>query len=95
MAYSLSLPPQLAKHWTVKIRDRERVEPPHVTLLRGTRAWRLDLRTGEFLDDEPDPRDVSKRLIETVRGHWQELCAAWDRMYPENPVGSGEERDDE
>jgi len=50
MVYDLELPPQFRQGgWKVKIRDRERVEPPHVTLLFRTSAWRLDLRTGEFL----------------------------------------------
>ena len=46
MTYSLRLPRKF-KQWKVKIRDRETVEPPHVTLLRKTQAWRIDLRTGE------------------------------------------------
>jgi hypothetical protein len=95
MSYTLPLPAPLARHWTVKIRDRERVEPPHVTLLRGTRAWRLNLRTGAFMDDHPDPREVPKTLLEVVEARWAELCAAWDRMYPENPVLSEEAGEDE
>jgi hypothetical protein len=94
MAFSLGLPPRLAKQWAVKIRDRERVEPPHVTILRGRRAWRWDLRTGEFMDAEPDPDDVPEELLKEVRGKWELLRARWDEMYPENPVHS-EEDDDE
>ena len=29
------------RQWAVKIRDRERVEPPHVTLLRKTLVLRI------------------------------------------------------
>lgn len=94
MAYSLKLPPQLEKQWAVKIRDRERVEPPHVTILRGKRAWRRDLRTGEFMDEEPDPKDVPEDLLKEVNDNWDVLCTKWDEMYPENPVHS-EEDDDE
>jgi hypothetical protein len=69
MAFSLSLPAALvAQGWKAKIRDRERTEPPHVTVLQKTRAWRVDLRTGRFLDKEPDPNDVPKELLnELVR----------------------------
>jgi hypothetical protein len=39
MAFSLPLsPPLRAQGWKVKIRDRERSEPPHVTILHRTRA---------------------------------------------------------
>ena len=95
MARSLPLPSQLARQWTVKIRDRERVEPPHVTVLRGTRSWRLDLRTGEFMDEEPDPREVPRKLLQVVKEHWDDLRTAWDEMYPENPVSTEAEGDDE
>ncbi len=94
MVYSLKLPPQLAKQWAVKIRDRERVEPPHVTILRGRRAWRQDLRTGKFMDEEPDPNEVPEDLLKEVKDNWDVLCTTWDEMYPENRVHS-EEDDDE
>jgi hypothetical protein len=61
MAFLLPLPSALvAQGWKAKIRDRERTEPPHVTVLQKTRAWRFDLRAGRFLDMEPDPKDVPK-----------------------------------
>ena len=51
MAFSLELPVDLRKAgWKVKIRDRERLEPPHVTIPLKASAWRLDLRTGQFLE---------------------------------------------
>ncbi len=81
------------QRWKAKIRDKERVEPPHVSLLRGTRTWRLGLRSGAFLDREPDPTEVPPALIEEVFASWAELRAAWDEMYPENPVES--DHDDE
>ena len=95
MAYSLPLPSRLARQWTVKIRDRERVEPPHVTILRGTRGWRVDLRSGEYLDEEPDPRDVPAEVRRALDDHWDELRRMWDSMYPENPVSGETEPDDE
>jgi hypothetical protein len=89
MTYLLRLPKKL-KQWSVKIRDRERLEPPHVTVLRKTRAWRLDLRSGEFMDAEPNPDDVPKALVQFIKedARWQELRDAWDAMYPENPIES-------
>jgi hypothetical protein len=94
MAYAVRLPPALAGQWAIKIRDRERVEPPHCTILKGTRAWRVDLRSGKFMDAEPDPREVPNAVLAALKSHWDELCARWDEMYPGNPV-AGEEPSDE
>jgi hypothetical protein len=77
----------------VKIRDRERVEPPHVTVLRKTQAWRLDLRTGEYLDKEPDPAEVPKAVRKVIDANWDTLRAAWDAMYPENPIEADEDEE--
>lgn len=77
--------------WKVKIRSRERLEPPHVTILRKTLAWRLSLRDGAFLDAEPDPRSVPSALAREVRARFPLLQAAWDARYPENPVQSEKE----
>lgn len=94
MAFSLPLPAAWrSQGWKVKIRDKERLEPPHVTILRGTRAWRLGLRTGKFLDSEPDPADVPLELVTEVRRHWPRLQEEWDTMYPKNLVKSKENGD--
>ena len=59
MPSQLPLPERLAKDgWKVKIRDRERLEPPHATVIRGNRAWRWNLRSRQFMDREPDPGDL-------------------------------------
>lgn len=95
MAFSLSLPAALvAQGWKAKIRDRERTEPPHVTVIHRTRAWRVDLRTGRFLDREPDPNDVPKELLDELTRQSALLRRTWDEMYPENPVESKESSDD-
>lgn len=96
MAYSLRLPRKF-KQWKVKIRDRETVEPPHVTLLRKAQGWRIDLRTGEFMDAEPDPADVPEGLVKFIKaeGNWQGLCEQWDSMYPHNLVESEQETEEE
>jgi hypothetical protein len=94
MAFNLRLPALLAKmRWKVKIRDKERVEDPHITIIRGTSAWRVCLRDGRFMDGG-SWKDMPDSLRQAVLAHWQELCDAWDRMYPHNPI-QGEEGDND
>ena len=89
--FSLRLPPGLRlAGWKVKIRDRERLEPPHVMILFRTRAWRLDLRTGRFLDSDASWRDLDPRLRPLIEDRWCRLCDEWDARYPGNPVGDSE-----
>jgi hypothetical protein len=96
MAHELSLPQVFEqRRWKVKIRDRERVEPPHVTVLARSKAWRLNLRTGEWMDTSPDPSEVPEELCNFIWSRRDELREAWDEMYPENPVSSAEEACDD
>lgn len=89
--FTLSLPePWVNRGWKVKIRDRERLEPPHVTILHRTRAWRFDLRSEKFLDKEPDPGVVPKEVVVVVRSNLTLLRQEWDRMFRENRVFSQE-----
>lgn len=93
MAYSFSVPGALAQQgWKVKIRDRERNEPPHVTILCRTRAWRYGLRERAFLDREPPPREVPAEVITAVESQLDHIKVVWDQMYPKNPVGAQEGR---
>lgn len=88
MARQLPLPTGLLKEgWKVKIRDRERVEPPHATVIRGQSEWRWALRSRRFMDREPDPRGVPNDVVTLLALHHAQLVAWWDEMYPENPVG--------
>lgn len=89
MPFDLPLPAALRKaRWKVKIREKESREPPHVTILRGPRAWRIDLRSGEFMDAQPDPADVPEKILTHIKEEatWRLLCAEWDCKYPSNPV---------
>jgi hypothetical protein len=87
MAFALPLPaPWTSQQWKLKIRDRERLEPPHVTLLHRTRAWRWDLRSGGFMDVDPPPSDVPVELVQFIERNLRTLRSEWDRMYPRNPV---------
>src|ERR1700689_4376551 len=72
---------------------RKTREHPHVTILRGTKAWRINLRTGAFMDGDPDPAEVPNQLVELIEQEatWQRLQYEWDRMYPNNPVSGDEE----
>lgn len=89
MAFNLPLTARdRAASWKAKIRDLERVEPPHVTILHKTRSWRVGLRDGKFLDRDPPGREVPSTVLETVTAQLPRLQAEWDRMYPENPVKS-------
>ncbi len=95
MPFTLKLSePWAGRGWRVKIRDRERLEPPHVTILHRTGAWRFDLRSEKFLDKEPDPTDVPKAVVDEVRSNLPLLRQEWNRMFPENAIFS-QEADDE
>lgn len=87
MPFELPLPNPFRRYgWKVKIRDRERLEPPHITIFHKTKTWRIELRRVVFLDGEPDPRDVPPEILEFVQAHLNEFRGAWDSMYPANPV---------
>ena len=93
MPFSLRLPePWATLGWKAKIREDERNEEPHVSILFKLWTWRLSLRTGEFLDAVPRPRDVPAELVEWVWGQRELLRANWDEKYPENVVFSKEDR---
>ena len=90
MPFNLRLHPSLSQAgWKVKIREKETREPPHVTVLRKTDAWRIDLRTGKFMDQHSTPSDVPQELLDYIKSEeiWKQLCDEWDKKYPSNPVG--------
>ena len=90
MAFNLKLPSILAKmRWKVTIRDKERVEDPHFTIIHRTTVWRIGLRDGRFMDGG-SWKDMPDELREIVRKRWAQLHAAWDEMYPHNPVRGDE-----
>jgi hypothetical protein len=96
--FDLSLPLRFRRaRWKVKIREKETREPPHATILRGTKAWRINLRTREFMDAEPDPADVPSGLVTHIKLEkvWKKLCDEGDKKYPGNPVQGEREADDE
>ncbi len=92
MAFSLEMPGLLyTEGWKVKIRDKERLEPPHVAIFRKRQQWRIGLRDGAFLTPGGSWHDIDERVREVVEANWQLLCDQWDRTYPSNRVSSAEE----
>ena len=95
MPFNLILSRALAKAgWKVKIRDQERLEEPHVTVIRGTGAWRIGLRNRGFLD-AGKWKEFPHALRRAIEENWEVLSKEWDALYPNNPVGSaGEDAND-
>lgn len=93
MPFHFVLPQELsAQGWKVKIREKERVEPPHVSLMKRQETWRCGLRQQNFLDKRPPPRVVPKELVEFLTKNLEQLILNWDLMYPHNPVNSQDEK---
>lgn len=72
--------------WKVKIRDKERLEPPHVTIIKGTKSWRWDLRRQVFMDPYPPTKEVPEDLVTKLKAEHSNLKKQWDLKYPENKV---------
>jgi len=90
MVYELRMPTTLRNRgWKVKIRNLERTEDPHVTILWKTKAWRYNIRNPGFMDREPDPSDVPLGVVKHIRENLDGLRKQWDKKHPENPVESG------
>jgi hypothetical protein len=95
MPFELPLPKTLkAAGWKVKIREKERVEPPHVTIMHQADEWRLGLRDQRLLVPPGGRlRDIDPGVMTIIEEHWAQLKHTWDVKYPENPVSSAEEED--
>jgi hypothetical protein len=95
MPFELKLPAAIKKSgWKVKIMEKERLEPPHVTILyKASPSQRLGLRDGTFLVPPGGTwGGIPPEVQHTIESNWQALIEAWDRMYPENPVkGTGDD----
>jgi hypothetical protein len=80
--------------WKVKLYGNERLEPPHITLRRGIRKWRIGLRDMQFLESSDSWDDIDPEVIEQLNKAVESLREAWDKMYPSNPVSSEKDEDD-
>jgi hypothetical protein len=95
MADPIDLPKKLrVQGWKVKVYSRERLEPPHLTLICREKVWRIGLRTSEFMTPPGGSwRDIEPAVRLILEAHGQILCDAWDEQHPTNRVLS-EEADD-
>ena len=96
MPFDVPLPKKLkAEGWKVKIREKERVEQPNVTVIHKVDEWRLGLRDGRLLVP-PGGRikDIDPAVMRIIQEHREELIEAWDEKYPENPVSGAEDEED-
>jgi len=93
LAFSLDLPEPLgSEEWKVKIRDKERLEPPHVTIFPKRHEWRLGLRDGTFLVPPGGSwTEIDERVRGAIDANWQLLRHQWDRAYPANRVSTEED----
>jgi hypothetical protein len=93
MPHELDLPKRLkAKGWKVKIREKERLEPPHVTIICGKKEWRVGLRDKTFLVPPGGKwADIDDEVRDLIENNWKSLQNAWDKKYPSNPISSKEE----
>lgn len=69
----------------MKIREKERLEVPHLTVFRKGDKWRISLRDRSVLDDG-NWNDILEEVRNLIFQSWELLCSEWDRKYPENPV---------
>jgi hypothetical protein len=74
--------------WKVKIHDFERLEPPHVTIYRKLRVWRLSLRDGSFLLTTDRWSDIHSSVRQEIENNWELLVSEWNALHPDNPVSS-------
>lgn len=87
MPFELNLPPPLPNDgWQVKIYDAESRETPHITIIRGTKKWRIDLRKQKLMDPEPPLREVDDDVLDAIENNWDRLVDEWDALHPDNPV---------
>ncbi len=97
MPFSLDLPKRLrVKGWKVKIQEKERLEPPRVTVWHGEEVWRIGLRDRRFLVPPGGGwKDIDQEVRTLIEDedHWEQLRNAWDQRYPSNPVSSTEGND--
>lgn len=94
MPVDLILPSPLpGEGWKVKICEKERLEPPHVTISRKTERWRVGLRDGSFLEPPGGSwKEIDPRVKAEIESRWQWLVEEWDKKYPANPVRSDANR---
>ncbi|MCZ6698752.1 MAG: hypothetical protein O7D94_07475 [Planctomycetota bacterium] len=59
-----------------------------MTILRKSKIWRLSLRTGAFLEESQSWEQIDAAVRQVIDANWKNLQASWDALYPENPIAS-------
>lgn len=87
MAFNPDLPLDLkSAGWKVKIRDKERLEEPHIANLKEPESsWRLSLLSKEFLHPGGNWREIDGGVRHAGEHNWMSLIKEWNRTYPGNP----------
>lgn len=98
MALNVSLPKrEHSEGWRLKIRDNERLEPPHVTVLfKGTAIGRWGLRERAFLVPPACSLNDVPQAVRDLLGDdatFKAMCEHWDKTYASNPVGGSDDPD--
>ncbi|MBS0267238.1 MAG: hypothetical protein JSS02_35265 [Planctomycetes bacterium] len=94
MPFSLPLTAALRKAgWQVKIYDAEGPDPPHVSIFRRGKKWRVSLLTGEFLYPGGTWREIDVDVRELIRREWVTLKIEWNKLHGKlNPIDDVEHR---
>jgi hypothetical protein len=58
--------------------------------------WRLGLRDRQLLVPPGGKiKEIEPGVMQIIDEHWEELQEAWDEKYPENPISSAEDEEEE
>lgn len=86
MPYDVPIPEPLQALWKAKVLDKEVPrEEPHVTIIC-KKQRRYAIRTWEFLDVDPPPREVPVEVLNAIQGDEANVVAAWNDRHPHNPL---------
>lgn len=75
--------------WKIKIRLKERNEHLHVTVMKKTKVWRINLRDFTFVDDIAPMKELPSFIKGIIRENICLLRSEWDDLYGDvNPVNT-------
>ena len=76
MPYNLNYP-TVEAGWKVKIREKERTEPPHISVMKKQETWRWGSRAALT---ETASEGRAKEMIEHLQANLEKLIAVWDKV---------------
>lgn len=95
MPYFLPVPANLVT-WKITIHDKERLEEdPHVNVIKGECKWRINLKTGQFMDPQKPGCTLHKQVRKIINANWDLLIEQWNKMYPNNTVDVADDQAEE